>query len=96
MADVRAPWTDAGIHRSLDTATTAHEVQLEALRRLGTAGRLRLALQMSDDARAVTSAGIAARHPGYSSQQILWALHRLVLGDALFQAAWPDAPLLEP
>jgi len=96
MGEIQASWSDAGNCRSRDTGPAEHEAQLEVLRRLGPEGRLRLAMQMSDDARDVTSAGIAARHPGYSVEQVRWALRRLILGDALFRSAWPEAPLLEP
>ena len=82
--------------RSPDTDEEGHRVQMEVLRRIGGSQRLEIAMRMVDDARAVTAAGIASRHAEYSPPQIRWALFRMLLGDTLFQAAWPDAPLLEP
>jgi hypothetical protein len=59
-------------------------------------GRVALAVQMSEDARAITMAGIRARHPEYAPAEVEHALFRLVLGDRLYRAAWPDRPLLAP
>jgi len=78
----------------MDTTTEAHAVQLQILRSRTGAQRLQMALQLSEDVRAISRAGIRARHPDYSEQELTWALNRLMLGDALFQQAWPDAPLL--
>ncbi|MCB9760496.1 MAG: hypothetical protein H6739_11710 [Alphaproteobacteria bacterium] len=78
----------------LDTTPEAHAVQLQILRSRTGEQRLRMALQLSEDVRAFSRAGIRARHPEYSEQEVTWALHRLTLGDTLFQEAWPDAPLL--
>lgn len=55
-----------------------------------------LAVEMSEDVRAIAAAGIHARHPTYSSDDVQHALHRLLLGDDLFERAWPHAPLLPP
>jgi hypothetical protein len=82
--------------RPADTSLEAHAVQLEFYRRIGPARRLELALQMSDEMRHVTADGIRSRHPEYTDEQVRYALFRLTLGDALFCAAWPDAPLLAP
>jgi hypothetical protein len=38
----------------------------------------------------------AARHPEYSADEIQLAFVRLILGDDLFIAANPSAPLLAP
>jgi hypothetical protein len=79
-----------------DTTPDAHEAQLRWLRRLTPSARVELAVAMSEDTRAVARAGIAARHPDYSSTEVAFALSRLLLGDDLFRRAWPDAPLLAP
>ncbi len=82
--------------KSRDTDLAAHRVQIDILRRTAPAERLRIAMQMADEARALTAAGIAARHPDYTTRQVRWALFRLLLGEVLFRAAWPDAPELAP
>jgi hypothetical protein len=79
-----------------DTTPAAQAVQLAWLRRLTPAARIDLAIQMSEETRAITRAGIAARHPEYSAADVSFALFRLLLGDALFRRAWPRAPLLAP
>jgi hypothetical protein len=82
--------------RARDTQAAAHAAQLRAYRLLGPSARVALAAQMSDDARSTTRSGIRARHPGYSPSEVEFALRRLLLGDDLFRAAWPDEPLLTP
>jgi hypothetical protein len=82
--------------RSHDTSGAAEEVQVAIYRRMAPAARVELAVTMSEEAREVSRAGIAARHPEYSSLQVEQALRRLLLGDELFRRAWPAAPLLSP
>ena len=80
----------------LDTTPEAHRVQVQVYRRMGPEGRLRRAMTMCDEAREVAQAGIRARHPEYGDEGVRWALYRLLLGDALFRAAYPGRPLLPP
>ena len=47
--------------RALDTTSEADQLQLRIQRRLGPAGRLKLAMQMSDLARKLARAGLRAR-----------------------------------
>ena len=49
--------------RALDTTEEADELQMRIQRRLGPAGRLKLAMQMSDLARKLARAGLRARRP---------------------------------
>ena len=77
-----------------DTHPEARAAQLCWLRRRTEDERLRMAIQLSEDVRELSRCGIRARHPDYAPEQVEWALRRLVLGDALFCAAWPHAPLL--
>ena len=78
----------------MDTTPEADAVQLLILRSRTGAQRLQMALQLSEDVRAISRAGIHSRHPDYSEQELAWALNRLMLGDELFQQARPNAPLL--
>lgn len=82
--------------RPRDTSLAAHEAQLNCYRRMTPAARVALAVEMSEDVRAIAAAGIRARHPTYSSDEVQHALRRLLLGDDLFERAWPHAPLLPP
>lgn len=59
-----------------DTDDAAREVQLAALRRLGPSGRVRLAAEMSEDARRIAFEGERRRHPDLSATEI----KRVVLG----------------
>ena len=78
--------------RSEDTGAAAAAEQSDAFRRLGPAGRLRAALEMSEETRRVLESGVKARHPGYSDDEVRLAAIRLSLGeDALFRAVYPSA-----
>ena len=70
--------------RALDTSVEADALQLEILRRMDGASRLRLALDMSLAARALALAGLRQRHPDYSERDLTRALLRLAFpSDAL-------------
>lgn len=79
-----------------DTSIEAAEVQLSVFRRMTPSRRVELALEMSERAFATTAAGIRSRHGDYTDDDVEWALKRVRVGDPLFGAAWPDAPLLDP
>jgi hypothetical protein len=81
---------------SRDTTPDADAVQLALYRRMSAADRVRIGHQMSMDARAISLAAIRQRHPEYDDASARWALFRLLLGDELFQKAWPAAPLVAP
>ena len=81
---------------SLDTTPGADAVQLALYRKMSASDRIRIGHQMSLDARAITLAAIRRRHPEYDDVAARWALFRLLVGDELFQKAWPTAPLMAP
>jgi len=80
----------------LDTTADARDVQREAYRRLGGAGRVAILFRLSALVRETAMAGILSRHPGYNEAQVQMALRRLVLGDDLVRKAWPDRELVDP
>lgn len=73
---------------SSDTSHAARAVQREAQRRLGPAARVELAIEMSEQARAISISGALARDPGLSPAAARERLLRRLLGDALFAACW--------
>ena len=79
-----------------DTTPEADAAQFTACRRMSDARRLELALQMSDEARRITAAGIRAHHPDYTGTHVEDALRLMMLGTRLFHMAWPDRLLLDP
>ena len=79
-----------------DTSADADRVQLDAYRRLGGAGRVAIMFRLNVTTRRLACAGIRARHPTYSEQQVARAYARLVLGDAVVQTVSPDEHLVEP
>jgi hypothetical protein len=74
---------------SRDTSHAAREAQLRAERRLGPAGRVELAFEMTELARAISIAGAISREPGLSQAEARARLLRRLLGDTLFDACWP-------
>ena len=76
---------------SRDTSREARAVQLQAQRRLGPAGRVELAFEMSEQARAISISGALAREPGLGPEEARARLLRRLLGDALFDACWPTS-----
>ena len=79
-----------------DTTPEADAMQFAVYRRMSDARRLELSLQMSDEARLITAAGIRAHHPEYTAEHVEDALRLMLLGPRLFHLAWPDKPLLSP
>jgi hypothetical protein len=72
-----------------DTDTGALEAQLAALRRLGPAGRVRLAVEMSEDARRISFEGERRRHPELTPAEARLAVLRRLWG-AQVAARVPD------
>lgn len=73
--------------RPLDTSVDARRRQLDAYRSMSPDERLRLADQMSADARSLTRSGIRARHGGDSAEDEVNAeLARILLGGDLAAA----------
>jgi hypothetical protein len=68
---------------ALDTEGHAREAQLAVLRRLGPSGRVRLAAEMSEDARRMSFEGERRRHPELTAPQARLAVLRRLWGDAL-------------
>ena len=58
--------------------------------------RLIAALEMCDDVREISRAGIRARHPEYDPLEVEHALHRLLLGDDMCDKVWPHQRHLVP
>jgi len=79
-----------GVPFAADTSPEAHRVQMEILRRLSPEQRLRQAFELTELARAISAAGVRARHPDYTEHQVHMAVIRLTLGDELFHRVYPD------
>jgi hypothetical protein len=66
-----------------DTEAGALEAQLAAVRRLGPAGRVRLAVEMSEDVRRISFEGERRRHPELSAAEARLAVLRRLWGAQL-------------
>jgi hypothetical protein len=82
--------------RPADTSPEAWAAQADAYRRMGGRGRTAVMYRLNEEARELALAGIRARHPDYTPDQVRQAWFRLKLGDELTRAAWPDRPLIDP
>jgi hypothetical protein len=65
-----------------DTTPEAAAIQVEIFRRMTTAQRLRLALQMSESLRNVALAGLRSRQPELNADQLSRELLRIMYGFA--------------
>jgi hypothetical protein len=65
---------------AFDTTPVAAEIQRDVWRRLGPAGRMRAAMQMCEDIRSVTLAGLRTRHGSWEAHTLRAELIRLVYG----------------
>ena len=72
-----------------DTDDDAGAAQIAALRRLGADGRLRMAAQMSEDAREIAIEGERRRHPEMTLRDARLAVLRRLWGSEL-AARVPD------
>lgn len=68
---------------SSDTEDGARDAQLAAIRRLGPSGRLRLAAEMSEDARRISIEGERRRHPELTEAEARQAVLRRLWGAEL-------------
>ena len=73
-----------------DTTSAAQKAQVIAARRLGHAGRLRAAAELSEDVRRISVEGVLRRHPDYSFDQARREVLRRVWGEALALRVWPS------
>ncbi len=69
-----------------DTTAAVRRIQVEAFRRLDGPSRLRMALEMSEEALQVTRAGVRHRHPDWTDAAVHDELLRLTLGRKLATA----------
>jgi hypothetical protein len=69
-----------------DTTPEAALLHEESLRQLGPAGRLKIALELSDFTHAMAVAGIRRRHPEYSEEQARHELAEMLYGASAVQS----------
>ena len=70
-----------------DTHDEARAAQVAVLRRLGPSGRVRLAAEMSEDARRIAFDGEQRRHPDRSAAQVRHAVLARMWGTDLATSA---------
>ena len=82
--------------RPADTSPEAWEAQLALLRRMDGSRRAATAFRLTRLAREASRAGIRARHPEYSEDDVRRAFFRMLHGDSVTRSVWPDRELLDP
>ncbi len=65
---------------AFDSAPDALAVQREVWRRMGPAARIRLAMEMSEEARRIALAGARSREPALSDAELRWRQLRSLYG----------------
>jgi hypothetical protein len=68
-----------------DTTPAAERIQLDAIRSMAPAERIRLAFDLSESVRRVALAGLRARHPDRTDLELV----EMLLGRRLVPAGWP-------
>ena len=71
-----------GLVRSRDTTAVAASLHEESYRQLGMAGRMRIALELSDFTHALALAGVKRRIPAGSDEEARRRLAELLYGPA--------------
>jgi hypothetical protein len=66
-----------------DTDDAAYQAQIAALRALGMEGRLQRGIELSENVRALTEAGIRQRQPELTEAQVRYELLRILYGQDL-------------
>lgn len=74
-----------------DTTNSALLAQVLAARRLGAEGRLRVAAELSEDARQISIEGVLRRNPSCSYEDARKQILRRVWGEALASRVWQAA-----
>lgn len=76
-----------------DTSPEAARIEREALERLGPEGRAKLTFELIEQLRMIVEAGVRARHPEYTPEQVRLARNRIYWGDDLFRQVYPGVEI---
>ena len=76
-----------------DTSDSALVAQVEAMRRLGPAGRVRAAAELSEAMLRISIEGAQRRHPEYTAEEARRSVLSAVWGDALASRVWSKSAL---
>jgi hypothetical protein len=82
--------TACGTLRSMpsDTTDLALRAQIAAAVRLGPEGRLRVAVELSEETRRIAVEGVMRRHPDYDEARARLSVARLLVGPELAERAF--------
>ncbi|MBW1999805.1 MAG: hypothetical protein JRJ29_17820 [Deltaproteobacteria bacterium] len=80
----------------IDTTVEAEKKQIEIFRKMSPEKRLINSISLAQTSRRLLAAGVRMRHPEYTDDQVRLATIRLILGDTLFAAVYPEGKELRP
>lgn len=75
---------------SKDTALEAEKIQISVLKKIGAEGRYKMTVELSDNIRDITLAGIRERHPDFSNEEVRRTLIKLLHGRDVYKQFFPD------
>jgi hypothetical protein len=79
-----------------DSSASVARIRTDLFRGMTPGEKTAIVQQMCEETRQLARAGIRDRHPDYSIDEVEHALHRLWVGDALADRAWPAFKHLRP
>jgi len=74
--------------RPHDTSEEAHQVQMEAYRRMTPERKIALVFELSETVRELARGGIRQRHPEYTDEDVKRALAVLLYGREVAEKVW--------
>jgi hypothetical protein len=75
-----------------DTTADVLAMQRQILHRIGSAGRLAMMFELSDNLRLLVAAGVRHRHPQWDDRAVERDVIRLMIGEDLFRQAYGKGP----
>ena len=76
--------------RPFDTSKEALEIQRQVLRRLSPARRIKMVFELTDELYSIIVAGIRARHPEFTEEDVIRERNRILWGDELYKAVYAN------
>ena len=76
--------------KPLDTSKEAQKIQREALRKLTPNQRIKMVFELTDELYSIIVAGIRARHPEFTEEDVIRERNRILWGDELYKAVYAN------
>lgn len=73
-----------------DTTLESARIRFSILRKMSIVERANIAIELSDNLRAIIESGVRIRHPDYDDNMVKLAAFRIAIGEQLFHQCYPD------